>query len=40
MAIGANVMLDGVNPLPMYGLSNCARGTIVDIIYDKDKKPP
>ena len=39
MCVGATVAINGINFEPNWGLFNGARGTVVDIVYDKETGP-
>ena len=39
LCVGAPVAIHGINILPEVGLYNGARGTLVDIVYDKGQNP-
>ena len=39
LCVGAPVAISGINILPEVGLYNGARGTLIDIVYDKGQNP-
>ena len=37
LCVGSPVAISGINILPKVGLCNGARGTLIDIVYDKGR---